>query len=96
MARSVSWTETAWADLEAIADYIAQDSRFYAAAFVREVREAARSLRTLSERGRVVPEMSLTWPPGVGPVERRVLRLGWSQGADAQEEAAAEAPRGPS
>jgi len=58
MARSVSWTETAWADLEAIADYIAHDSRFYAAAFVREARDVARSLRTFAGRGRVVPEMN--------------------------------------
>ncbi len=57
MARSVAWTESAWADLEGIADYIAQDSRFYAASFVRETRDAARSLSTLAERGRVVPEM---------------------------------------
>jgi len=38
------------------AEFIARDSRFYAAALVREARTAARSLRTLSERGRLVPE----------------------------------------
>ena len=56
MARKVSWTEIAWTDLEQIADYIARDSRFYAAAVVREVRDAARSLRHMAHRGRVVPE----------------------------------------
>ncbi len=56
MAGRVIWTQTAWSDLEAVADYIAKDSRHYAAAFVGEVRDAARSLAHLAERGRVVPE----------------------------------------
>ncbi len=56
MARKVEWTEVAWSDLEEVSDYIAKDSRYYAAAFVREVRDAARSLTYLAERGRVVPE----------------------------------------
>ena len=42
MAKTVSWTDAAWADLEAVADSIARDSRYYAAAFVREVREGDR------------------------------------------------------
>ena len=58
MARAVVWTDSAWRDLEEVADYIAQDSRYYAASFVQEVRVAARSLSTLAERGRVVPEFS--------------------------------------
>jgi toxin ParE1/3/4 len=57
MARTVVWSETAWHDLEQVADYIARDSRHYAATFVREVRDAARSPGTLAERGRVVPEL---------------------------------------
>lgn len=56
MARQVVWTDSAWNDLKEIADYIARDSSNYAAAFVSEVRDAARSLATLSERGRIVPE----------------------------------------
>jgi len=56
MARRVVWTQIAWSDLEAAADYIAKDSPNYAAAFVREVRDAARSLAYLAERGRIVPE----------------------------------------
>jgi plasmid stabilization system protein ParE len=56
MARKVAWTEAAWSDLEGVSDYIAKDSPYYAATFVREVRDAARSLAYLSERGRVVPE----------------------------------------
>ena len=56
MAWRLIWTQTAWSDLEAVADYIAKDSRHYAAAFVGEVRDAARSLAHLAERGRIVPE----------------------------------------
>ena len=56
MARQVIWTEVAWGDLEAVAEYITRDSAYYAAAFVHEVREAARSLTQLAARGRVVPE----------------------------------------
>jgi len=56
MARKVIWTEPAWDDLEAAAEYIARDSSGYAAAFVREVEEAASSLSEFAERGQVVPE----------------------------------------
>jgi toxin ParE1/3/4 len=57
VARTVRWTETATQDLEEAAEFIGRDSRFYAAALVRETRAAARSLRTFAERGRVVPEI---------------------------------------
>lgn len=57
MARRVAWTETAWRDLKRIADYIADDSPGYAAAFVRRIRDRARSLEKMAERGRVVPEL---------------------------------------
>ncbi len=58
MARTLTWTETAARDLDEAAEFIARDSRFYAVALVREAREAARSLRTLADRGRKVPEAS--------------------------------------
>ena len=58
MARKVVWTESAWRDLEEVTDYIAKDSSHYAAAFIREAREAARTLAYLAERGRVVPELN--------------------------------------
>jgi toxin ParE1/3/4 len=58
MARSVVWAESAWNDLEDVAEYIAKDSPHYAAAFVREARDAARSLVSLAERGRMVPEFN--------------------------------------
>ena len=57
MAQRVIWTETAWIDLENIADYIARDSPYYAASFVREIRDRARSLSRMAMRGRVVPEI---------------------------------------
>ena len=56
MAWKVEWTEKAWNDLEIVADYIARDSPYYAAALVREVRDAARSLAFFANRGRKVPE----------------------------------------
>jgi len=43
MARKVTWTKSARIDLEEVADYIGKDSPNYAGAFVREVRDAARS-----------------------------------------------------
>jgi toxin ParE1/3/4 len=57
VARRVAWTETAWRDLERVAEYIAEDSPGYAAAIIRRIRDRARSLEELTERGRVVPEL---------------------------------------
>ncbi len=56
MAREIVWTDPAWDDVENAADYIAQDSKFYAAAFVQEIKEAAASLANFAERGQIVPE----------------------------------------
>lgn len=58
MARKVIWSYEATADLEALAEYIAHDSVFYAAAFVREILAASRSLEVFPERGRIVPELA--------------------------------------
>ena len=44
MARTVIWAEAAITDLDEAAEYIARDSRFYAAALVRDARAASRSL----------------------------------------------------
>jgi addiction module RelE/StbE family toxin len=57
MARKVVWAESAWRDLEQVADYIAQDSPAYAAAFVGRIRERASTLDRLAHRSRVVPEL---------------------------------------
>jgi toxin ParE1/3/4 len=56
VARALRWTEAATADLEEAATFIARDSPFYAMALVRAARAAAQSLKTLPERGRIVPE----------------------------------------
>lgn len=42
MARKVIWSHEATADLESLADYIARDSAFYAAALVQEIIDASR------------------------------------------------------
>ena len=57
MARRVVWTEPGWSNLEAAAQYIAQDSPRYSSVLVREARDAARSLADFAKRGRVVPEI---------------------------------------
>jgi plasmid stabilization system protein ParE len=57
MARKVIWSFEATADLEALAEYIARDSTFYAASFVQKVLDMSRSLNEFSERGRIVPEI---------------------------------------
>ena len=61
MARRVSWSRPALEDLDQIAGYIALDSKYYSATFVREVRDAARTLAQLANRGRMVPELGALW-----------------------------------
>jgi plasmid stabilization system protein ParE len=75
----VRWTEVAWCDLEAAADYIARDSPHYAAAFVAEVRDAARSLERFARRGRVVPELA---HPDVREISVRSYRLIYQTATD--------------
>ncbi len=58
MARTIRWIESATSDLEAAAAFITRESRFYAAALVRETQEAAQTLQSLAERGRRVPEFN--------------------------------------
>lgn len=60
MVREVVWTDPAWDDLEAAAEYIARDSVFYAAALVQETHEAASSLAEFAERGQIVPEFAVS------------------------------------
>ena len=56
--REVIWTESARDALDEIITYIAQDSRQGAGHVLEAAIAAAGSLATLSERGRVVPEMN--------------------------------------
>lgn len=55
--REVIWTAGARTDLDEIVAYIAKDSPTAALAFLEEVLTTAESLMTLSERGRIVPEL---------------------------------------
>ena len=57
MARKVTWSYEATEDLDALAEYIAKDSSFYAAAFTQQILDVSRSLNEFSERGRIVPEI---------------------------------------
>ncbi len=56
--REVIWTPGARTDLDEIVAYIAKDSPASALAILEEVFTKAQSLSTLSERGRVVPELA--------------------------------------
>jgi plasmid stabilization system protein ParE len=53
----VRWSDPALDDLAAAAEYIARDSRYFAAALVRDNRDAARCLDQLAERGRLLPQL---------------------------------------
>ena len=55
MAR-IRWTPKAAEDIEAIAEYIASDSEYYARIFVTKVISAISRLQQFPEKGRVVPE----------------------------------------
>ncbi len=59
--REVIWTPGARTDLDEIVAYIARDSPAFAHAFLEKVLDSAESLKTLSERGRVVPELKDPW-----------------------------------
>ena len=56
MVRRVVWLPSALADVDAIAAFIASDSRSYALAVLRRSLDSAGQLSTYSERGRIVPE----------------------------------------
>ena len=55
--RRVVWTDQARSALDEILAYIAQDSLQSARGFLEEALGTAESLATLSDRGRVVPEL---------------------------------------
>lgn len=56
--RRVVWSHQARHSLEEILDFIQQDSREGARQVLEQALAAASSLSTLSERGRVVPELA--------------------------------------
>ena len=55
--RRVAWTPEARRTLDEVLEYIAGDSREGASTVLEQTLAAARSLTTLAERGRVVPEL---------------------------------------
>lgn len=57
MDLEVRWSPEAIEDLEAIAEYIARDSEYYARAVVTEILSASRSTGGFPLLGRVVPEI---------------------------------------
>ena len=54
----VRWTHAAGHDLESIVEFIARDNIDIAIQVLSKLREAASKLKTLPERGRVVPELA--------------------------------------
>lgn len=56
MAHRVTWSGRALADLEAIAEFIAQDSPSYAKTVVGKVVAQTRNLSAFPRSGRIVPE----------------------------------------
>jgi plasmid stabilization system protein ParE len=55
--RSVVWAQSAYAALDEVVAYIAQDSPQAARQVLERVLNTAADLGTLSERGRIVPEL---------------------------------------
>ena len=53
----ISWTEKASRNLQAIFDYIAKDSRVYAARYVKALIYATLKLEQMPRCGRMVPEL---------------------------------------
>lgn len=54
---TLKWTDTARNDLEAIINFIAEDSIDTALEILEKLRKKALSLHTFPERGRLVPEL---------------------------------------
>lgn len=54
---NIKWTERASSHLQTIYDYIARDSKTYAARFIMSLIKAATKLEAMPRIGRVVPEL---------------------------------------
>ena len=52
----IHWSKTAQQNIEEIADYIAQDSPFYAINFVERILQDIEKLSVFAKIGRIVPE----------------------------------------
>ena len=58
---TVTWSPESLRDLEAIRDYVAQDSPAYADLVVRRIFAAVKRLELFPESGRIVPERNVPW-----------------------------------
>ena len=56
MAYSIKWSPRAASHLEEICDYIAKDSKYYAALFAKKVVAIVKAIPQFPKAGRVVPE----------------------------------------
>ena len=68
----ITWTEKANSNLEAIFDYIAEDSKIYAARYVKALIHATKKLESMPRCGRIVPELE---NPGLREVIYRNYRV---------------------
>lgn len=57
MASRVEWSPEALEDVDAIAEYIERDSKFYAQAVVAKIIKVSQSLAQFPLSGRIVPEI---------------------------------------
>ena len=56
MAYSIKWSPKAVLHFESICDYIARDSRHYAALFARKILSLVKAIPQFPKAGRIVPE----------------------------------------
>jgi addiction module RelE/StbE family toxin len=57
MDYTITWSPEALDDVKSIANFIERDSPFYTKAVVTKIIELSRSLESLPNRGRIVPEL---------------------------------------
>jgi len=57
----IKWTVQSLDDVEAIANYIARDSTYYAQLFATKVFDSVKRIEIFPESGRVVPEINNQW-----------------------------------
>ena len=56
MAYNIRWSPRAASHFEEICDYIARDSKYYAALFAKKVNTIVKSIPQFPKAGRIVPE----------------------------------------
>ncbi|MBI4209486.1 MAG: type II toxin-antitoxin system RelE/ParE family toxin [Deltaproteobacteria bacterium] len=56
MAQRIRWSPRAANNFEAICDYIAKDSEYYAVLFAKRINKIVKSITLFPQSGRIVPE----------------------------------------